>query len=34
LIAGAAAGLINVESAASELLRPAPEATVVPGDLP
>ena len=34
LIAGAAAGVIDVESAASELLRPAPEATVVPGDLP
>lgn len=34
LIAGAAAGVINVESAASELLRPAPEASTVPGNLP
>jgi formate hydrogenlyase subunit 3/multisubunit Na+/H+ antiporter MnhD subunit len=34
LIAGAAAGVIDVESAASELLRPAPEATTVPGELP
>jgi hypothetical protein len=34
LITGAAAGFIDVESAASELLRPAPDATVVPGDLP
>ncbi|MFM8690032.1 MAG: hypothetical protein ACKODF_02570, partial [Candidatus Limnocylindrus sp.] len=34
LIAGAASGVIDVESAASELLRPAPDATLVPGDLP
>lgn len=34
LIAGAASGVIDVGSAASELLRPAPDATVVPGDLP
>ena len=34
LIAGAAAGVIDVESAASELLRPAPEAKLLPGDLP
>ena len=34
LIAGAAVGVIDVESAASELLRPAPEATSVPRELP
>jgi formate hydrogenlyase subunit 3/multisubunit Na+/H+ antiporter MnhD subunit len=34
LIAGTATGVIDVESAASELLRPAPEATSVPGELP
>lgn len=34
LIAGAAAGVINVESAASELLRPAPESSTTPGNLP
>ncbi|MFZ9975886.1 MAG: hypothetical protein ACO3GM_03750, partial [Candidatus Limnocylindrus sp.] len=32
LIAGTATGVIDVESAASELLRPAPEATSVPGE--
>ena len=34
LIAGTAAGAIDVESAASELLRPAPESTAAPMELP